>query len=93
MKTIYRNYYEEKESLIRNGYGFLHDKFHQFKITDCLKNEELNKLNPKVMFFKYPYVMGILSFSDEYAYSISFGLIFEKSLLSPKVSIDGMMFK
>jgi len=37
--------------------------------------------------------MGILSFSDEYAYSISFGLIFEKSLLSPKVSIDGMMFK
>jgi len=53
MKRIYRNYYEEKESLIRNGFGFLYDKFHQFKLTDCLKNEELNKLNPKVMFFKY----------------------------------------
>jgi len=37
--------------------------------------------------------MGILSFSDEYAYSILFGLIFEKPLLTPRVSIEGMMFK
>ena len=46
-----RNYYKERENLISNGYGYYNNKYYRFNMLDIYKKEELNKTNPKVIFF------------------------------------------
>ena len=47
-----RNYYKERENLISNGYGYYNNKYYRFNMLDIYKKEELNKINPKMMFFR-----------------------------------------
>ena len=46
-----RNYYKERENLISNGYGYYNNKYYRFNMLDIYKKKELNKTNPKVIFF------------------------------------------
>jgi len=48
----YRNDSEEREDLINRGFGYYNNKFYKFDFKTLIKDVKLNKLNPKIMFFK-----------------------------------------